>query len=112
MSWPPPGTSSFPQANPPTMRRAYRLSTPNVAAGFSITGPFMAMRVPSTQGLTIERDGEMVTVTDQIQMPLESRARVRCIITDIASNESYEVLQARGFATFIECLVSYTAPRL
>jgi hypothetical protein len=90
------------------MRRYYMLAKPNAAGAMSVTGPYMAVRVPDATNMTVERGGQLITVTDRIKMPLESQASTRCVITDIASNVAYEVLEARGFATFIECSVSRT----
>ena len=107
-SWPPRGIASWPQANPPSMRRSYMLATPNATGGLTVTGPFPAVRVPDAVGVSIERGGQLVTVTDRIQMPLASQARTRCIVTDVSANVSYEILEARVFATFIDCAVSRT----
>lgn len=107
MSWPPRISSSFPPRNPPSMRRDYMLALPNAAGTFDRRGPFAATRVPDSQNIQIQKTtGEVVTIEDRINMPLESQARARCILTDVLTNVSFEVVQARTFSTFIECLVS------
>ena len=108
MSWPPRGSSSFPLANPPAFRRQFYVATPNAAGTLTTTGPFFATRVPDSQNIQIQRQGELITIDDRVNMPLESKVRTRCVLTDVVSNTSYEVVQARTFATFIECLIART----
>lgn len=107
-TYPPPGTTAVPNLNPDSMRRLYYVSTPQSGGGNNLTGPFRATRTPDSQGLQVAKEGELVTISDRISIERGSNVRVRCILTDVQTGESFEVLQARVYQTRIECLVSST----
>lgn len=97
----PPLTTQFtPGTSAPAIRRS--VSVANMTNGkYQQRGPFMATFVPVDGMVQLPNYAELVQVDARIRLPLESAARARAIVTDLASNTTYFVLFAR---TFVDCI--------
>ncbi len=103
----PPGSSSFPPATPPALKRMVWIDTPygDGRTGTYRTGPFSASVIPISGGQQVQRQGEILLTSDRIYLPAYVDIRESAVITDAISQRSYSVQFVQHWNDRTEVLV-------